>query len=135
MSVSSTSKVGLSAPSRAMVGNSRSQSVENIDTDNSVLVRDDSREETPNQQNFSSRPKNDFSSSELDVSTSLGALSLSGMLEDNKDEKKTTNNNKINVYSNNQSIVKDEDIERIGRSYLKRFYEENEPITDVNELV
>ena len=135
MSVSSTSKVGLSAPSRAMVGNSRSQSVENIDTDNSVLVRDDSREETPNQQNFSSRQKNDFSSSELDISTSLGALSLSGMLEDNKDEEKTTNNNKINVYSNNQSIVKDEDIERIGRSYLKRFYEENEPITDVNELV
>ena len=44
-------------------------------------------------------------------------------------------NNKVNVYSSNQSIIKDEEIERTGRNYLKHFYEKNEHIVDVDEFV
>lgn len=134
MTVSATRKVGMSSPNKVVASGGRSQLVENIDTNNSVLVRDDSQRD-PSQQQFNPKQQSEFSTYEPNVSTSIEALTLSGMLEDSKDETTQPNNKKVNVYSNNQSIVKDEDVERIGRSYLKRFYEENEPITDVNELV
>jgi len=69
------------------------------------------------------------------MAKNLEALTLSGIMESEEDEKKPSDSKKINVYSNNQSIVKDDDVERIGRSYLKKFYEDNQPITDVNKLV
>ncbi len=134
MTVSATRKVGMSSPSQVMKTGGRSETVEDIDTNNNVLVRDENQDNS-SQQQFSSKQQASFSSYEHGVSTSIEALTLSGMLEDSDDEKSSSNNRNVNVYSNNQSIVKDEDVERIGRSYLKRFYEENEPITDVNELV
>ncbi|MBR4106642.1 MAG: hypothetical protein IKK52_05005 [Alphaproteobacteria bacterium] len=134
MTVSATRKVGMSSPNRVMKTGGRSETVEDIDTNNNVLVRDENQDNS-SQQQFSSKQQASFSSYEHNVSTSIEALTLSGMLEDSDDEKSSSNNRNVNVYSNNQSIVKDEDVERIGRSYLKRFYEENEPITDVNELV
>lgn len=131
MSVSSTRKVSLSSPSRVMSGSNRSQSVENIDTNNNVLVRDDTSGDS-SQQSFQQKKEADFIPSQLDAATSMEALTLSGVIEDNE---ATSSNNRVSVYSNNQSIIKDEDVERIGRSYLKHFYEKNEPITDVDELV
>ncbi len=134
MTVSATRKVSMSSPNRVMKTGGRSETVEDIDTNNNVLVRDDNQDDS-SQRQFSSKQQANFSSYEHSVSTSIEALALSGMLEDSDEEKSSSNNRNVNVYTNNQSIVKDEDVERIGRSYLKRFYEENEPITDVNELV
>lgn len=134
MTVSATRKVSMSSPTQILKTGSRSETVEDIDTNNNVLVRDDNQGDS-SQRQFSSKQQAGFSSYEQNVSTSIEALTLSGILEDSDNEKSSSNNRNVSVYSNNQSIVKDEDVERIGRSYLKRFYEENEPITDVNELV
>ena len=135
MSVSSTRKVGLSSSNRVMTSGGRSQSVEDIDTRNSVLVRDEGQYCSSERRSFDSQQKNEKFSYEPNISTSLETFTLSGIMEENSDEAVSGNNKSINVYSSNQSIVRDEDVERIGRSYLKRFYEKNEPIEDVNELV
>ena len=135
MSVSSTRKVSLSSSNRVMTSGGRSQSVEDIDTRNSVLVRDEGQDSSSERRSFDSQQKNEKFSYEPNISTSLETLTLSGIMEENSDEASSGNNKSINVYSSNQSIVRDEDVERIGRSYLKRFYEKNEPIEDVNELV
>jgi len=135
MSVSSTRKVSLSSSNRVMTSGGRSQSVEDIDTRNSVLVRDEGQDSSSERRSFDSQQKNEKFSYEPNISTSLETLTLSGIMEENSDEAGSGNNKSINVYSSNQSIVRDEDVERIGRSYLKRFYEKNEPIEDVNELV
>ncbi len=135
MSVSSARKVSLSSSNRVMTSGGRSQSVEDIDTRNSVLVRDEGQDSSSERRSFDSQQKNEKFSYEPNISTSLETLTLSGIMEENSDEAGSGNNKSINVYSSNQSIVRDEDVERIGRSYLKRFYEKNEPIEDVNELV
>lgn len=132
MSIGSARKVSLSSPGRLMLGSNRSQLVENIDTSNNVLIRDDTSGDS-SQQQFQQKKDNEFSSPRLDATTSLEALTLSGVIED--DGQSSASNKRIDVYSSNQSIIKDEDVERIGRSYLKHFYEKNEPITDVDELV
>jgi len=134
MSISSTRKVSMGSPSLAPMSSARSQLVEDIDTRNNVLVRDDSQNDSGSRQ-YNQQPKSDFLTPEIDNATSIDALTISGVIEEEGEERNIKNNQKVNVYSNNQSIIKDEDVERIGRSYLKRFYEQNEPITDVNELV
>lgn len=135
MSVSSTRKVSLSSPSRVAPSGGRSQSVEDIDTRNNVLVRDEGQDDSSSRERFASRQQGEFSDFKSNMTSGLDALALSGMLEENYEEKSAVDNKNVNVYSSNQSIVKDEDVERIGRRYLKQFYEKNEPITDVNELV
>ncbi len=135
MSVGSARKVSLSSPNRVMTSSNRSQSVEDIDTRNNVLVRDDGQEGSSERRSFDSQQKNEKFSYEPSIATSLDALAMSGIIEENSNEVSSGNSRNINVYSSNQSIVRDEDVERIGRSYLKRFYEKNEPIEDVNELV
>lgn len=134
MAISSTRKVSLSSPGRVMASSNRSQMVEDIDTNNNVLVKDDNQNDFSDRQ-FDSRKNPEVLTYGANVSTSVEALTLSGVLEEDSADNSSLNNKKVNVYSSNQSIVKDEDVERIGRSYLKKFYEENEPITDVNELV
>lgn len=135
MSVGSARKVSLSSPNRVMTSSNRSQSVEDIDTRNNVLVRDDGQEGSSERRSFDSQQKNEKFSYEPNIANSLDALALSGMIEENSNEVSSSSNKNINVYSSNQAIVRDEDVERIGRSYLKRFYEKNEPIEDINELV
>ncbi len=140
MSIGSTRKISSDSSTASRVDrrsfeqNNHSQFVENIDTANNVLVRDDAEREHHSQQQ-QPQPKNpptDFTSATPDISTSIEALALSGILED---DSAVNNNRKIDVYSNNQSIIKDEEIERTGRSYLKHFYEKNEHLIDVDELV
>lgn len=134
MTVSSTSKVG-NSPGRVMYArNSQSQLVEDIDTRNNVLVRDDPSDNSPDDYRNPRRRADDGNAFEGELSTSIDALTMSGIIE-NQDEDASVTNQKLNVYNNNQSMMRDEDVERIGRDYLKHFYEKNEPISDVNKLV
>lgn len=145
MSISATRKVSssLSSPKkteRTYNSGSKGESfVEVIDTSNSVLVRDNLNDENKkNKQQYEPSQENDESSKISSKSTyipsALEALAASGVYEEN-----LTNNNssshKISVYDNNQSIVKDEQEERIGHSYLKHFYEKNEIVDEVDELI
>lgn len=133
--VSSASSTSSRVDNRSLSANNHSQFVENIDTTNNVLVRDD-REGGSEQQYQRPSPKTpptDFNSAAPDISTSIEALALSGIFEE--DNTTPNNNHKVDVYNNNQSIIKDEEIERTGRSYLKHFYEKNEHIIDVDEFV
>ena len=45
------------------------------------------------------------------------------------------NPSSVGVYDNNQSIVRDEEAEIKGRTYLKHFYEKNEHMQDIDTLV
>lgn len=135
MAISSTRKVGLSSPNKVAVSSGRAPAVEDIDTSNNVLVGGEAQQDSLSRQQFDSNQNNEFSNYNPNMATNLEALTLSGIMESEEDEKKPSDSKKINVYSNNQSIVKDDDVERIGRSYLKKFYEDNQPITDVNKLV
>ncbi|MBE6443099.1 MAG: hypothetical protein E7020_00320 [Alphaproteobacteria bacterium] len=141
MSIGSTRKVNTSpsttsrVDARSLYANNHSQFVENIDTTNNVSVNDESGRNHNQQQNRnpSRQPPTDFSSATPDISNSIGAMAVSGVFED--DDIMHNNNHKIGVYTNNQSIIKDEEVERTGRSYLKHFYEKNEHLIDVDELV
>ena len=145
MSIGSTKKIesAISAPrkikpfNRVMTGSG--QFVEDIDTTNNVLVKDESDQRDSSSSFLEQQKKEgfpDFQSVTADISTSIEALALTGALESN--EEKANHNitsHKVNIYNNNQSIIKDEDVERTGRSYLKHFYEKNEPLVDVDEFV
>ena len=145
MSIGSAKKIEstVSAPRKIKpfnkVSGGSGQFVEDIDTTNNVLVKDESDQRDGlssflEQQKQEKRPN--FQSVTADISTSIEALALTGALEN--DEEKINHNitsRNINIYNNNQSMIKDEEIERTGRSYLKRFYEKNEPLVDVDEFV
>lgn len=140
MSISSTRRIGSATSSTSKVDrrsfepNNHSQFVENIDTNNNVLIKDDTNDERENRRQPPARqPVTDFNSASPDISNSIEAMALSGMFEDTPTS--PPNNSKVGVYNTNQSIIKDEEIERTGRSYLKHFYEKNEYITDVDEFV
>lgn len=143
MSITSTRRIGsaTSAPSkvdsRPFVSDNSSQFVENIDTTNNVLVRDepDGNSGQNNQTPSHRTPQTDFNSASPDISGSIEALALSGIFEEETDTSSDHNSAKINVYTNNQSIIKDEEIERTGRNYLKHFYEKNEHFEDIDELI
>lgn len=141
MSISPAKKVSSVSASASKAGktvfaNNHSQFVENIDTTNNVLVRDDNENSGGHQQQPSSpkTPPTDFNSATPDISTSIEALALSGIFED-EENTSSANNHKVGVYNNNQSIIKDEEVERTGRNYLKHFYEKNEHFIDVDEFV
>ena len=128
MSIGSTRKVSSSVSvskteKNIYASNNHSQFVENIDTRNNVLVRDDdsgNHEKSKSDGRGSPQTPTDFTTATPDISTSLEALALSGVFEDTPSPAK--NNNSVNVYTNNQSIIKDEEVERTGRNYLKHFY-------------
>ena len=65
------------------------------------------------------------------IPSAIEALSASGVYDDEQDH----HSNKVNVYGNNQSIIKDDEIERTGHNYLKHFYETNKVLEEVDELV
>ncbi len=141
MSIASTRTVSSStsaprAERSYAAGNRKSQFVENIDTNNNVLVRDepdnqsshkDFQKEQENSQN-----KKDINPSTAYVNNSIEALAVSGVFDN---ENTTSINKNVNVYNNNQSIIRDEELERTGRNYLKHFYEKNEHLIDIDELI
>ena len=141
MSIGSTRKISSTvsatkADMSSRIVNKHSQFVENIDTSNNVLVRDESgnNQESHQNNNKSHSPVTDVTSATADISTSIESIALSELF-DNNDHQPHDNSRKVNVYSNNQVIIKDEEVERIGRNYLKHFYEKNEHISDIDELV
>lgn len=143
MSISTTKKIGSTTSSprteRGYSTNGRNtQFVEHIDTQNNVLVRDDtdsssSHHEEFYQQNSSEQNQSEFSPSTAYVQNNINALAASGVLEDTPNNTHTMH--KVGVYDNNQSIIRDEELERTGRNYLKHFYEKNEHLIDVDKLI
>lgn len=143
MSISATRKVSSSTSSpraeRAYTATQHSQFVENIDTRNNVLVRDDSDDNNHRQQFSQDRNKKDentdISPSVAYVKNSIEALAVSGVFNDSDTSPSAAAEHKVSVYDNNQSIIRDEEAERTGRNYLKHFYEKNEHLIDVDELI
>ena len=139
MSISSTRKISSSTSGtsridrRSFLANNHSQFVENIDTSNNVLVKDDNNGENNRQERQSSNKENttNYNSSSPNIINGIEAVA-SSITPDDQGQQQF---NKINIYSNNQSIVYDEEVEHTGRNYLKHFYEKNEHMIDVDELV
>lgn len=141
MSISSTRKVSSSASNtsridrRSLLANNHSQFVENIDTTNNVLVRDESN---GGNHDYRHQPQEDdqatnYKSSNPNILNSIEAIAAS--IDPEEQGYNHLQNQKVDVYSNNQSFIQDDEIEHTGRNYLKHFYEKNEHMIDVDELV
>lgn len=141
MSISSTRKISSSPSStsridrRSYASDNYSQFVENIDTTNSVLLRDENNNEgRKHQQQSSDNDKaTNYKSSNPDILNGIEAIAASVTPEEQGLNHQK--NQKIDIYSNNQAIIRDDEVEHTGRSYLKHFYEKNEHMIDVDELV
>ncbi|MBE6445537.1 MAG: hypothetical protein E7019_05785 [Alphaproteobacteria bacterium] len=142
MSISSTRKIGTSTSAprteRGYVANGKnSQFVEHIDTQNNVLVRDDTDGHSNNNNYFTKQnqeqEQNSFTPSSAYVPNSVNAIASSELLDSHGEYSHSSH--MVGIYDNNQSIIKDEELERTGRNYLKHFYEKNEHLIDVDKLV
>lgn len=113
--------------------------VENIDTRNNVLVRDGTEEQNKKNSAFEQKEKKDkqadISSSQAFVSASaIEALSASGVY-DEAEPTQNYRNKQVNVYDNNQAMVKDERDYSADNPYLKHLYEKNKILEDVDEFI
>ncbi len=141
MTVGATRKVSSYSQTSSKVGRFRlptdnhSQFVENIDTNNSVLVRDDDNNNEHPSQNRQ-RPQEQFKEFKQTANNiSVGSAVLTMNMIDESEQTQQNRNKKVDVYTNNQAIIKDEEVEKTGRSYLKQFYEKNEHPADVDEFI
>lgn len=139
MSIAPTRRVGLSSPASAVektyAGRRDEEFVEMIDTNNSVSVRSDSDGNNAANYKFSKQESPEQAPVNTDapvVNNTIEALAASGVYED---APPTEAHSRVNVYSNNQSIIKDEELERTGHNYLKHFYEKNEPVAEVDKFI
>ena len=140
MSISSTRKISSNSSAVSRIGkryllaDNYSQYVENVDTSNNVLVKDESNSERRNQEKpeTSEEQTTNYKSYNPDVGNSIETIAA--MMSSDDQDFTPQQTSKVSVYTNNQSIVHDKDIEHTGRSYLKHFYEKNEHITDIDEL-
>ncbi len=114
--------------------------VEHIDTANNITVRDEndreneSRNNNSNEQKFEETEENRTIAAGANyVPSAIEALAASGIYE--VQEGYSENHKNIGVYDNNQAIVRDEEAESKGRSYLKHFYEKNEILEEVDKFV
>ncbi len=148
MSISATRKVSSSTGSQSrnapvkhtdhnyIVGTEGESFVEIIDSSNNVSVNNDSNQHHKEKEtsSFDKKEKGDGNSlnnGSAYIPSAIEALSASGVYDDEQDH----HSNKVNVYGNNQSIIKDDEIERTGHNYLKHFYETNKVLEEVDELV
>ena len=134
MSISSTRKVSSSTGSQTrnapvkhtdhnyIIGSEGESFVEVIDASNNISVNNDDNRDNKQKQ---SSP---FATPEKEDSNALSG----GVYDETPDD---SHNNRVNVYGNNQSIIKDEEVERTGHTYLKHFYETNQILEEVDELV
>ena len=140
MSISSTRKISSTSSTSSRVdksyfiANNSSQSVENIDTTNNVLVKDEGNKNSRHQQqqNKKQEQQPNYKTATPGIINSIEAIASSIGVEEQEDINKMK---KIDVYNNNQSIIHDQDVEHTGRSYLKHFYEKNEHMQDIDTLV
>ena len=147
MSISSTRKVsGATLTTRKndrlyASNNEGNAFVEHIDTANNVLIKKDFEQEHQNQQEYQQPNKNNAEKTEVSgnqpqtyVASALEALEASGAYESEEDSH-ARNANNIGIYGNNQSMITHEQKERKSTSYLKHFYEKNEPLEEVDQFV
>ena len=146
MSISSTRKVSGATLTtrkndRLYASNNESESfVEHIDTANNVLIKKDFDGEHQNQQEYQQpkeqAEKNDVSGNQPQtyVASAIEALEASGAYEE-QESSHAKNVNNIGIYGNNQSMITPENKERKSQSYLKHFYEKNEPPEEIDRLV
>ncbi|HIV08177.1 MAG TPA: hypothetical protein IAD29_07005 [Candidatus Scatocola faecigallinarum] len=111
--------------------------MEVIDASNNISVNnDDNRDNKQKQSSSFAAPEkedgNALSGGGAYIPSAIEALSASGVYDEMPDDR---HNNRVNVYGNNQSIIKDEEVERTGHTYLKHFYETNQILEEVDELV
>ena len=147
MSIASTRKVSGSpnAPSKADYyrrGGNGESLVENIDKTKNVLVNNNTPDNRENRQDSPFQKPKEEKNNRTKVSTpgsyvsnALEALAASGVYDDVREEERNTGSNPIGVYDNNQSIVRAPEREQFSHHYLKHFYERNEIIEEVDELV
>ncbi len=142
MSIAPTRKVSGSAGATRKVehsytqGNSGEPFVEMIDTNNSVSIREDLRDnEGRSRQSYNQSEEQEdkprISSGSTYIPSAIEALTASGVYEQPQPDNRHL---KVGVYDNNQSIIKEEEDERSGQTYLKHLYENNTPIEEVDEL-
>ena len=143
MSVTSTRRVSASTVSGSRASRYYAEGadafVEHIDTANSVAVKDDKERENNHQQQQKFTENNDIeqdkgiNSSPTYVTSAIEALAASGVYDIPIETQK--NPSSVGVYDNNQSIVRDEEAEIKGRTYLKHFYEKNEILQEIDKLI
>lgn len=141
MSIAPARRVSSSSPSVKIeknygTGSQNEQFVEVIDTNNNVLIRDESNPEhhTPFYQKPRQEEQKDITPSVAYVANSIEAMDETGN-ETPAEYQASENSDKVGVYDNNQSIIKDEELDRTGRNYLKHFYEKNEYLQEVDKLI
>ncbi len=145
MSVSATSKVSSSSSPlkrterRYGTGAEGNPFVENIDTTNNVLVRDESGEDRQQKSAYDNQEKetkrDSISASPTFVSSAaIEALSASGVYEIS-DEAVDSAHHKVNVYDNNKAIIGDDNDNAADNPYLKHLYEKNKILEEVDEFV
>lgn len=143
MSIAPTRRVSGSTTAKRVeknyaVGSPGEQFVEHIDTNNNVLVRDESKGYDGQKQKFTAPEEKEgqnVSTKPTYVSSALEALAASGVYDDNEEKATPNSSRNVGVYDNNQSIIKDEELDRTGKNYLKHFYEKNELLSEVNKLI
>lgn len=146
MSITSTRKVsGSPSPTRRTersyaLGGQGESFVENIDTTNNVSINDDSKNRhNESEQSFNSREKEEekaeISVSPTYIASAIEALAASGVYDSVSVPPQSSASHKIGVYDNNQSIIKERQDDRNGHPYLKHFYEKNEIVEEIDELV
>lgn len=148
MSISSTRKVsGATLTTRkndrlSATSNEGDVFVEHIDTANNVLIKKDFDQESQNQQSYQQQRKENAEKTEVSgnqpqtyVAGAIEALEASGAYEEPEENAHVRNVNNIGIYGNNQSMITQEEQERKKQSYLKHFYEKNEPIEEVDQFV
>jgi len=147
MSITSTRKVSSSPNSSTRTEYARRSGdgenfVEVIDTTNNVWVNNNAAEEQEKQQNSQFNKKEEKNHSKEITATgktyipnAIEALTASGVYDEEPPKKRPHGNHKIGIYNNNQSIVTGDTEEQYSHRYLKHFYERNEIIEEVDELV
>lgn len=141
MSISATKRVSSTPVSTRTdrnygIGRQEEQSVDVIDTTNNVLVRDEDGQEHHDQSPFAKKRRQDFDNATSDISyrnETLDSMVASGIFQE--EDSLPNSEQKVGVYTNNQSIIRGKNNERSNQNYLKHFYENNAPIEEIDELV
>ena len=116
--------------------------VENVDTSNNVFINEDVRNDDNRRQNpkqkfqdeTTSEKSSSSSTSAAYVPNAIEAIAASNLYETSGENAYHSTKN-VSVYDNNQSYVKDDNNDKLPQSYLKHFYENNQPPEEVDELV
>lgn len=144
--VSGSSGTRKNAPSRVNNTNASTaftaneQNVEKIDVSNKVSVNADTDRSQERDTGYSSKQQQSnpqqLTTDPTFVRGAVEALGASGLIEENNNDSR---NQKVNVYSNNQSMYDSEENAELDRRYsahyVKHLYENNEPPEEFDELV